>query len=567
MPTITTTVDSGTGFNTTFTAQSSSDVATTASTSGTDQLPQGPDFFHGRMMTVQLYTFQNAEDKASFVFEMQPIVTAIRNHGHPDNFMYIVDTGALTFTCIMMCDGTDSFLQCEALFAANKTIQAMLGSFSGDAHFIGDIGDAVQAKIDLWNQAPGLNCTTRQCEFTGKLIGTEMGSTGIGLIRKCALATKEQLDESMAKFRFVTPATNDCFPTNVAIRTSDTEYIGVWLSDTPSGLEQWIDTLKHPDVAPVLGDALGQHTEFGGQWFGNIGDEKSQELMAAWPMFPAAKMLCGSLGGDNIGSIQRWSYSTKAARDAFLRVMDNVRGFQGQALWCGWPAGDVTLYVLIFASSTEACREMQAVIGGNAEIMEHLTKTELVNLSHYDFGNVQAGWASDIAGWREAIPALRPDPNAHLICSVDAGPGSNYHSSGITWTQEAVYNNAGDPEKMADMFSSGELYEKLREAGGNFNINKMGPARSLNMFNFPSDTAWLKYNETLAKYAPQFTELMKDLQCFGIGNVHGAAVGATVAEWNKAPWCNVVLQARVSGVFGPTAFPVSNPSTPSKTHL
>ena len=94
-----------------------------------------------------------------------------------------------------------------------------------------------------------------------------------------------------------------------------------------------------------------------------------------------------------------------------------------------------------------------------------------------------------------------------------------------------------------------------------------GPTRATCLFNFPSDKAWLEFNTTLAKHAAVFTEVFKDLQCYGVGNVHGAAVAASAAEWNKAPWCNVMLVARVAGIFGPTAFPVSNPSTPAKTNL
>ena len=86
---------------------------------------------------------------------------------------------------------------------------------------------------------------------------------------------------------------------------------------------------------------------------------------------------------------------------------------------------------------------------------------------------------SDIAGWREAIPALRPDPNANLICCVDAGANANFHSDGVTWVQECVYNNAGDPEKIADLFSSGELYEKGREVGMSYHIQKLGECAGL----------------------------------------------------------------------------------------
>ena len=92
---------------------------------------------------------------------------------------YVIDTGALTLETPLCWGNEACFLKVEGAFGANSYIQSIIGKLETTAYFVGDVTPAMQARIDAWDQAPGITCTFRDCLANGQRIGDAMPSDAV----------------------------------------------------------------------------------------------------------------------------------------------------------------------------------------------------------------------------------------------------------------------------------------------------------------------------------------------------------------------------------------------------
>jgi len=535
MPTITTTVTS---------AQATGAVTTVTTTEATPEPAASADgvphweagLYGGKMMTVQFWSFTDADQKALFMLNYHDIFAASCNRGNSgkSTFGYTFDTGALTLTSMWVWTDA-SFLLCEGIFAANKAIGSLIGKITLDSHWAGDISPAVAAKIAAWDQPAGFSCKLTPVAPNLRSIGSRIVD-GIGIIMHQKFASKEAKAENDVAFLSMNAVFEGGFSTCIAFDVSDTERIHVWLAESKDATLEYFKNIAQPQSEAIMGVQIPKLLEFHGDYFGNTTDASIAKEMLAWPTFTARPLSSGSLGAAPVRFVQKIWFATKAARDALLIAMDKTPAHT--ALYAGFAVGETGVYITHMAKDLGECREFQATLGTNADFLEALSAA--VAMPTYNFGNCGAEWMADVQGWAESYPALRWDDKAELVGNIWAQGKTNYDGKSFTAVQDTVLNSPEHLYKYVDACNSGELYEAFQEHGGNMAIWKTSAATVLIYMNFPSAQAWLDFEPAAAKLGEFWTECLKEHNVYMFGDVEGPKIKASLAAWNQAPWCNAL---------------------------
>jgi len=366
----------------------------------------------------------------------------------------------------------------------------------------------------------------------GTKIGRALKSEGTCFVLRCGFGNVADQDAWVAATgNGLTIQYVRHFDTCMSFHISPTELILVWIGQSVETGMSWLtETLADPLMSATTAEHIPKMTKFGGYYFGNTAP--LAEPMKAWPTFSPAPLVGGSLGGKQYHMVQQVYFRTKADRDAHLANLATLEG-PANACYVGAPVGESAIYILHIAENAEESRKFQAIYSANAACMA--STATIAASPTYICGNATE-CSSDYEGWIDLFPALAVADSTNIgsIFSENASWGPESFSL----IQDIEWNKPGDAEKWAEILNSDEVIKAGLKHGMIWATEKLSDTRTVQSITFPSGSAWLEFNATVAAHGELISTLLKSNYSCTIGTVT-KEVQAALDAWNQAAWCKV----------------------------
>jgi len=536
MPTTTTTVTS--------TAAQGTTTVTSTSTSpepASAPVPTLPSMSGGKFVVGQTFKFENQTDRDAFNVALGPI-GSLSNSAGGKSCVYNCDTAPTEITMVFIWDSNETFYLTEKLFGAAAVISGLIGKFTCEAFFCGDIDAKTRTILSKWNDAPGfkINICETVIGYADKTDST-LSPDGMLAYGESEFANAADMDEYVATLRLSAPIWMSRCNVVMHGKVSATKMVSIWSLKSKGDVMGWLQS-DLASAAMAGGMALiPKMVKFGGYLMGNTEDPEIKAGLAPWTTWKAAPFLSGSLGGKSYSFLQRAVFKDSAARDAAVAALKIAApSVEGTAAFFHCPCGDSQLWIGHYAEDEANNKKIQAGLAGSAEFMAAFTNGNITHLPHYNAGNAQNTWITDLANWKVAIPALR-DSGEPLIYHREGGVGT-YGPDSFTIIQECEFVSPEGFQTFMDV----QMDPSIQNDPVKYNAAfwQTSPTTITALYSFATSDGWVEANKNFAPFAEKLGPACKKVACYVSGPI-SAAAQAGMDGWNSAPWCNISTVERI----------------------
>ena len=521
---------------------------------------------NGKVFAAHFFRFANTADRDAFDAALVSLISLTNARGGK-NYLYNAASGPTEIAMVIIWENAAAFAVTEHLFGLNTVVQGMIGKgLTLEAWFCGALTSESRAAITKWNDAPGFEITACDSEIeyadaqNGGLAHDGMGAFGV-FEHSSEAARDGYMQEAKATSNIWMARSNLVIHANV----SATKSIHIWMTRSKADTLTWLngdlksevmqvclatpsvsqlsteaatDAFSAPRAQPLLA-FIPSMASFGGVVFGNIGDPEIASGLAPWSTWKLCPLMSGSLGGNFYSFLQKAAFKSPAARDAAIEALKTgLDGVGAGGCYFGCPVGESQAFMVHDASDEAGNKAVQAGFGANPSLLGTFTDGNITHLPHFNAGNVQNTWATDIQGWADVIPAIK-DTADPLVCCRDGG---SFGPDSFTLIQECQFNDAAGYDVFIDVMSDAAVVNEPIKY--NHACWKTSSTTATQLYTFGSSDDWVECNKNFFPHAEKINAAMKKADAYVSGSISDAAQAALDA-WAEAPWCDITTVERV----------------------
>lgn len=413
------------------------------------------------------------------------------------------------------------------------------GKINCEATFMGELTARTREILTRWDSVPGFNIVA--CESV--VAYADQSCSGLAHDATAAYgrfthASEAACDAYLAECKAT--ATVWMARSNVVAhaKVSATESAHLWFLRSKADTVAWLRSdLQTPYFEPLIALIPGI-PKFGGVVCGNTSDPEIAAGLAPWTTWKPSPIVSGSLGGSQYSFLQKACFKTPAARDAALEALKTgLDGDKQGGCYFGCPIGDSQAFLVHYAADEAGNKAIQAGFSGNPDLLGHFLDGNVTHLPHYNAGNVQNTWATEIEGWSDAIPAIT-DTGAPLVCYREGGA---FGPDAFSIIQECQFNDAAGYQVFIDVMSTTDVCNEPTKY--NFAAWKTSSTTLTALFTFATSDDWVECNKSFFPHAEKIAGAMKKAEAYVSGPISEAAQ-AGMDGWAEAPWCDIIKVER-----------------------
>ena len=488
----------------------------------------------------QYFRFRSQADREAFSEAIVQVV-ALTNAAGGKSFGYNLDTAPTELTMVWVWDSTASFQTTEKLFAQTEVITAMVGTFTCEAYFCGDISTETKGLVAKWNEAPGFDirvCENELAYADKTCVGMSHDAMGaFGVFEHASEAARDAYFAEAKKTAAVWMSRSHVV-SHAKVSGSSTKSVHIWMFKSKEDTLSWMaEDIPSKIMEPGLA-MIPSMVKFGGVCFGNTTDAEINVALKPWSTWKVAPLVSGSLGGNFLSFIQKAVFKDTAARNAALAALkaSTIGGDHGGAFFA-CPLGESQAWICHYANDQAGNKAIQAGFSADPALMASFLNNNITHQPCFLSGNVQNEWMTDLAGWSEVLPLY--NEGSPLVCHREGG---SFGPDCFHVIQELEFNDAAGYETYIDMqMDPAVMNEPIKFSGSMW---KTSSTTAQAMYCFSSSDDWLAANINYAPYAEAFGKAMKKVTGYLSGPI-SAEAQAGIDGWASLDWVNMSNIERV----------------------